>query len=94
MNNFRWDEIQAGPATTEALKYGRRLSDKLLVAFHHACDTRDVRTAEELIVILDRLAKGPGFTKDQDRRKAGETLVDANYRLWDLKQNQSSPPGV
>jgi len=86
MAELRWDEIQGSPATAEALKYGRRLSDKILIAFHHACDARDIATAEDLIWALGRLIARPAAAESHDRRKIAETLADANYRLWDLKR--------
>jgi hypothetical protein len=86
MSDFRWDEIEGSPATAEALKHGRRLSDKILIAFHHACDARDVDTAEGLLATLDRLISRPVPVETPDRRKVVETLADANYRLWDLKR--------
>ena len=93
MLTFKWDEIQASPSTAEALKYGRRLSDKILVAFHHACDVRDIQTAEELLGTLDRLIKRPTSAEGHNPRKVGETLIDANYRLWELRQNKLSLSG-
>ncbi len=86
MGEFRWDEIRGGPATAEALKYGRRLSDKILIAFHHACDARDIDAAEDLLWVLSRLIARPVVVESIDRRKVVETLADANYRLWDLKR--------
>jgi len=88
MGEFRWDEIQASPATAEALKYGRRLSDKILIAFHHACDARDIPTAEDLLGILSRLISRPLVVEPYDRRKVVETLADAKYRLWDMKHQE------
>ena len=94
MSNFKWDEIQASPATVEALKYGRRLADKILIAFHHACDKRDILTAEDLLATLNRLIARPLLTEKHDRRKIAETQADANYRLWDLKRQQAQLPVI
>jgi len=92
MAEFRWDEIQGSPATAEALKFGRRLSDKILIAFHHACDARDISTAEDLLATLGRLIARPVAVESFDRRKVVETLADANYRLWDLKRHHVQAP--
>jgi hypothetical protein len=89
MSDSDWTHIEASPATAEALKYGRRLSDKLLIAFHHACDKRDIPTAEDLLGVLDRYIARPILTEGHDRRKVVETLADANYRLWDIKRQIS-----
>jgi hypothetical protein len=86
MGDTSWVGSQASPATAEALRYGRRLSDKLLIAFHDACDKRDIPTAEDLLGVLDRYVGRPIPTEVQDRRKIVETLADANYRLWDIKR--------
>jgi hypothetical protein len=86
MSKARWDETQASPATAEALKYGRRLTDKILIAFHHACDSEDILTAEDLLGTLGRLIARPMLHQNVDRRKIAETLADANYRLGDLKR--------
>ncbi len=94
MSNIKWDENQASPATAEALKYGRRLSDRILIAFHQACDNRDVHTAGDLLDTLGRLIARPVLIERHDRRKIAETQADANYRLWDLKRQQSSAPSI
>jgi hypothetical protein len=89
MGEYKWDEMQAGPSTAEALKYGRRLSDKILIAFHHACDIGALSTAEELLGTLTRVVGLSALNETPDRRKVSEALADANYRLWDLKRRQS-----
>jgi hypothetical protein len=72
--------------TVEALTHRRRLSDKILVAFHHACDDRNLEIADQLVKTFECLLS-KGFTNPaQDRRKAVETLVGAHKRLWHLKQ--------
>ena len=35
-----------------ATRYGRRLEDKILIAFHQACDQGDGEVAEELVRVL------------------------------------------
>jgi len=94
MSKLKWDEIQASPATVEALKYGRRLSDKVLIAFHHACDKRDILTAEDLLATLGRLIARPMLDEVHDRRKIAETQADANYRLWDIKRQEAQAPNA
>ena len=36
-------------------RHTRRLSDKVLVAFHHACDTSDLEVAEQLLATLEMM---------------------------------------
>ena len=72
-------EASAAPRQT------RRLPDKILVAFHHACDLADLEVAEALLrtieLILTRRPVQPGFS----RRRDMETLVAAHERLWLLR---------
>jgi hypothetical protein len=63
-------------------RYTRRLSDKIFIAFHHACDQRDVEVAWELLNVLEAIAKRmPNFPLGNDRRTR-ESLVAAHERLW------------
>ncbi len=94
MDDSGWDETQGSPATAEALRYGRRLTDKILIAFHHACGTADISTAEDLLGALGRLIARPVAAISYDRRRVVETLADANYRLWDLKRQHVPSPGA
>src|SRR5580698_6222207 len=36
-------------------RYSRRLSDKILIAFHHACDQGDFEAAEQLLHVLEMM---------------------------------------
>jgi hypothetical protein len=65
------------------LRYARRLSDKILIAFHHACDQRDIKVAAELLGILDFMGKRP--TQARRDRRSEENLVAAHERLWLLR---------
>lgn len=66
-------------------RYSRRLSDKILIAFHHACDQDDYEVAEELLAILERLLTRRAVHPDANRRKSIESLVAAHERLWHLR---------
>ena len=46
------DEIGRDVAAGTTPRYSRRLSDKILIAFHHACDQSDFEIAQELLHIL------------------------------------------
>ncbi len=64
---------------------GRRLSDKILAAFHHACDYREFETAAELLRVLeDSMARNRAIWGTQ-RRREQENLVAAYARLWELR---------
>ena len=58
----------------------RRLSDKLLIAFHHACDQGHFEVAEQLLPILEKT-----LPPDGNRRRNMDGLVAAHERLWILR---------
>ena len=67
----------------------RRLSDKILIAFHQACDQGDLVVAERLLSILDTRARAmrlPRAQRGSERRRIQENVVAAHERLWQLRQ--------
>nr|WP_283949575.1 hypothetical protein [Limobrevibacterium gyesilva] len=70
---------------TGAPRYSRRLSDKILIAFHQACDQSDFEIAEQLLHILEMMLKRRPLTADSNRRRTMESLVAAHERLWYLR---------
>jgi hypothetical protein len=74
-------EIGSGGAP----RYTRRLSDKILIAFHHACDQADFEVAEQLLQILEMMLTRRPLTPDGTRRRNMESLVAAHERLWHLR---------
>lgn len=74
-----------GKAERSTTRYSRRLSDKILIAFHHACDQDDYEIAEDLLGILERLLTRRSIHPDANRRKSIESLVAAHERLWHLR---------
>jgi hypothetical protein len=70
---------------TGAPRYSRRLSDKILIAFHHACDQGDFEVAEQLLHILEMMLTRRPLTPDGTRRRNMESLVAAHERLWHLR---------
>jgi hypothetical protein len=77
---------QAGNAP----RYSRRLSDKILIAFHHACDQGDYEIAEQLLHILENMLTRRTVPADANRRKSIESLVAAHERLWHLRHPEKS----
>jgi hypothetical protein len=61
------------------------LSDKILIAFHHACDQADYEIAEQLLHILENMLTRRTVPPDANRRKSIESLVAAHERLWHLR---------
>lgn len=66
-------------------RHSRRLSDKVLIAFHHACDTSDLEVAESLLKVLETILTRRPLTPDTNRRRNMESLVAAHERLWYLR---------
>ncbi len=77
--------VAAGPP-----RHTRRLSDKILIAFHHACDQSDFEVAEELLRILEMMLTRRPVAPDVNRRKNMESLVAAHERLWLLRHPEAS----
>jgi len=65
-------------------RYTRRLSDKILIAFHQACDQADFEVAERLLGVLETMLKRSPPVPNQRRRDVN-TLVAAHERLWQLR---------
>ena len=76
------DEREVGSG---AVRHGRRLADKILVAFHHACDLADYEVAEGLLRLLELMVSRRPTPPDGSRRRSMESLVAAHERLWYLK---------
>ena len=72
-------------SSSGAPRYSRRLSDKILIAFHHACDQGDFEVAEQLLHILEMMLTRRPLTPDGTRRRNMESLVAAHERLWHLR---------
>ena len=72
-------------------RYSRRLSDKILIAFHHACDQSDYEVAEQLLRVLEFMLARPVASPDSNRRRTIESLVAAHERLWLLRHPDGDP---
>jgi hypothetical protein len=79
------DDSAREPSGAAAPRYSRRLSDKILIAFHHACDQADFEVAEQLLHILEMMLTRRPLTPDGTRRRNMESLVAAHERLWHLR---------
>lgn len=70
-------------ATVPPVRKTRRLSDKLWLAFHQACDQKDLQIARELLHVLEVVIfRSPA---DRNFRWNAESLVAAHERLWALR---------
>ncbi|MBC7433244.1 MAG: hypothetical protein H7345_14370 [Rubritepida sp.] len=73
------------PGKTITQRHSRRLSDKILIAFHHACDQSDFDVADQLLRTLELMMTRRPVTPDVNRRRNMESLVAAHERLWHLR---------
>jgi hypothetical protein len=85
------DEADDAPrdVRSAAPRYTRRLSDKILIAFHQACDQGDFEVAEELLRVLELMLTRRPVVTDANRRKNMESLVAAHERLWLLRHPEA-----
>ena len=84
------DETGRESGGSGAPRYSRRLSDKILIAFHHACDQAEFEVAEQLLHILEMMLTRRPLTPDGTRRRNMESLVAAYERLWHLRHPEVS----
>ncbi|MGH7069265.1 MAG: hypothetical protein ACREFO_04545 [Acetobacteraceae bacterium] len=73
-------------------RYTRRLSDKILVAFHQACDQADLEVAEQLLRVLELMLTRKPAMPDHQRRRSMQGLVAAHERLWYLRHHNEATP--
>lgn len=64
---------------------GRRLSDRILISFHHACDEGDFEVARQLLSIYELITTRSDIAPDTSRRRSLDGLVAAHERLWHLR---------
>ena len=83
--NLADQELGRDDVPIAAPRYTRRLSDKILIAFHHACDQADFDIAEQLLAVLEVMLTRRPLTPDGTRRRNMESLVAAHERLWHLR---------
>jgi hypothetical protein len=63
----------------------RQVSDDILVAFHFACDIKDLLVAQRLLHAFEALLAGRANAPDFNKARAVATLVAAHERLWNLR---------
>ena len=75
--------------STPIRRHTRRLEDKLLVAFHHACDVADIEVARHVLQIIELMLARKPTQPDPHRRRNMEGLVAAHERLWSLRNREN-----
>lgn len=83
------ETTKPGTRSGSAPRQTRRLSDKILIAFHHACDQEDFEVAEDLLRLLEVMLTRKPVHPDVNRRKNMESLVAAHERLWLLRHPEA-----
>jgi hypothetical protein len=71
------------------MRYSKRLSDGIIIAFDHACDLRDTETAWDLLRVLELILKRPPRLPDGENRRISESLVTAHERLWQIRHPEA-----
>lgn len=84
------DAALRDPSVATAPRYSRRLSDKILIGFHHACDQGDYEVAEQLLHVLEMMLRRRVLSPDLNRRRSMDSLVAAHERLWFLRHPQEA----
>jgi hypothetical protein len=62
-----------------------RLSDKILSAFHQACDEADYQVADHLLRTLEMMLTRQQVDAGPNNRSNIDSLVEAHERLWQLR---------
>lgn len=86
---FAPDDPGGKIAGTVPRQPGRRLTDKILIAIHHACDVGDFEVAKDLLRILETIMARKPTLQHVARRRSMESLVAAHERLWQLRNPDS-----
>jgi hypothetical protein len=66
-------------------RHARRLPDEILMAFHHACDQREIKVAGQLLDVLEFMIKRILPLQNGEERRAVGSLVAAQERLWQIR---------
>jgi hypothetical protein len=79
-------DVSDDTMTATAPRYTRRLSDKILIAFHQACDQADFDVAVRLLKVLETvIAAPPPVRAPRGGRRDQGALIAAHERLWQLR---------
>jgi hypothetical protein len=93
IQGFEEDPANAQTQGGAKPRYTRRLSDKILLAFHVACDQGDHEIAGQLLHVFEKMFSRRTIPLTTERRKNLENLVAAHERLWHLCREGLSSEG-
>jgi hypothetical protein len=71
-------------------QFNRRLSDKILPAFHQACDQAEIETAEYLLLALEMANSRNHAQPDLDKLRSVAPALGAYQRLDAVRRPQLS----
>jgi hypothetical protein len=86
---FRRD-LFARPPVTHFQPPSRRMSDKIMIAFDHACEQNDLEVAAVLLIEYERVVTRVPIALGMDRRREMENLISAHGRLWELLRSNAA----
>jgi hypothetical protein len=75
------------PHDASARRPPRRLSDKIFIAFHLACDQHELEVAERLLAVLETVIAGRWHQATAPDRRGKDSLVAAYERFWNLRHS-------
>jgi hypothetical protein len=79
-----------GAPKETAPRYSRRLSDKILISFHQACDQNDFDVARQLLSVYEFMLTRRDVPAEANRRRSLDSLVAAHERLWYLRNPEQN----
>jgi hypothetical protein len=83
------DNASVGGVGLAGRRIGRRLTDRILIAVHQACDEAELEVAEQLLLVAERLVPHRHGSADPMRRRFLEAVVAAHQRLWHLRNPET-----
>jgi hypothetical protein len=81
-------ESSLGLAGSNAANRRPCLGDELLLAFHRACDDRELEVADYILDVVKFMARLSSETTGDGSFQDGKKLVAADERLWQLRESQ------
>jgi hypothetical protein len=89
--NFDPETVERRQTDAGPHRARRRLSDSILIAFHLACDQRDIEVACDLLRVLEFMTRRrPNLPTGREPR-SGDSLVAAHERLWEILHFAAEP---
>ncbi len=79
------DPAATRPSGATPPRQSRKLADRVLIAFHQACDQGELEVARRLLDIYEFMALRRESAGDASRRRAMDALVAGHERLWHLR---------